>query len=89
MANDRIRLIYLALIAGHDGKINWYKLDRSLRVEKIDTDDLMAVIGELAREGLISRTKEEGTGNEHYAITEKGQALLEAHRNEAEGKPLK
>jgi predicted transcriptional regulator len=87
MTNDRIRLNYLALISGYEGKMNWYKLDRSLRAQKIDADNLMEVIGELDREGLITRTKEEE--NEHFSITEKGRARLKAHKSESEGDSTK
>lgn len=85
MNSERIRLIYLALISGYEGKMNWYKLDRSLRGQKIGTDDLLEVLGELAQSGLITRSTTEKPGEEHYAITAQGQALLEAHKSEING----
>lgn len=85
MNNERLRLIYLALISGHEGKMNWYKLDRSLRLEKINTDNLMDILAELTQAELISRIKVESSGDENFAITAKGQALLHAHKRKVEG----
>lgn len=83
MTNSKIRLIYLALISGYEGRMDWHKLDRSLRAQKIEADNLMEIIGELDGEGLIFRNKEPDE-YERYSITPKGQALLDAHKKVSE-----
>ena len=67
----------LDIISKHDGKLNWYKLDRGLSSRGvIPPRGLMVEIKDLLNKGYLSEIKSSNPAMPFYALTSKGWEFI-------------
>lgn len=72
-----IRRTIVDLIERNDGKWTWYQLERGLTAAGVGgRADLMEIVADLVREGLLSEHSDARYPHPLYRVTEEGRVFL-------------
>ncbi len=79
----QLEFILLELVAKGEGKWSWYELANALSRRDVPREpDMMVVLKQLAADGLLQRHVEAGSPRDRWELTDEGNAILKAEKQE-------